>query len=387
MKKFASLFLALALCMGLTVPAFAAERKDVMGLSSDDENPFHTEKVEYVDSSAYNDLYYVDSFKGWYPIAPGTTFTVTNKGTENDGSYGIVYLQAYTRQPAGTTVESMQPSGAYEELDIGGKYLSVDRFYLVTGHSSVTGYPSYLFAEDGLYWEHSAIGATDDVVKLDPGESVSFTLPKMEGDVIYRLYTATCYPAEDQEYYTWYLFKEGSSAAPAEPAKPAAPQFSDMPSKAYYADAVKWAVGKEITTGTTAATFSPNNTCTTAQILTFLWRAAGSPEPKNLSAFSDVKTDAYYAKAAAWAKENGMVSGDALSPNAPCTRLMAVEFMWKQAGSPNADKAGFTDVSSDAVNWAVKNGVTSGTTADTFSPNTVCTRAQIVTFLYRAFAE
>ena len=82
-----------------------------------------------------------------------------------------------------------------------------------------------------------------------------------------------------------------------------------------------------------------------------------------------------------------MVSGDARSPNAPCTRLMAVEFMWKQAGSPNADKAGFTDVSSDAVNWAVKNGVTSGTTADTFSPNTVCTRAQIVTFLYRAFAE
>lgn len=160
-----------------------------------------------------------------------------------------------------------------------------------------------------------------------------------------------------------------------------------MPSKAYYADAVKWAVGKEITTGITAATFSPNNTCTAAQILTFLWRAAGSPEPKNLSAFSDVKTDAYYAKAAAWAKENGMVSGDALSPNAPCTRLMAVEFMWKQASSPSADKAGFTDVSSDAVNWAVKNGVTSGTTADTFSPNTVCTRAQIVTFLYRAFAE
>lgn len=120
--------------------------------------------------------------------------------------------------------------------------------------------------------------------------------------------------------------------------------------------------------------------------------AAGSaepaqPEPNNVSAFTDVSADAYYAKAAAWAKENGMTSGDTFSPDSPCTREMAVEFMWKRAGSPQSPvKAGFTDVSSDAVNWAVESGVTQGTSETTFSPDQTCTRAQIVTFLYRAFA-
>lgn len=130
-----------------------------------------------------------------------------------------------------------------------------------------------------------------------------------------------------------------------------------------------------------------SSACSRAQIITFLWRAAGSPEPEAPSAFTDVKADAYYAQAVAWAAESGMVTGSTFSPDAPCTRLMAVEFMWKQAGSPSAADANFTDVSSDAVNWAVEAGVTSGTTADMFSPDTTCTRAQIVTFLYRAFAQ
>lgn len=100
-----------------------------------------------------------------------------------------------------------------------------------------------------------------------------------------------------------------------------------------------------------------------------------------------MKEDAYYAKATAWAAEQGMEEGAAFSPDAPCTRLMAVEFMWKYAGSPEAPKATFTDVASDAVNWAVKQGVTNGTSATTFSPEQTCTRGQIVTFLYRGFAD
>ncbi len=166
---------------------------------------------------------------------------------------------------------------------------------------------------------------------------------------------------------------------------PAAPKFTDVPVDAYCADAVAWAVEQGITNGFSATTFSPNDTCTRAQIITFLWRAAGSPEPKNVSAFADVKTDAYYAKATAWAKENGMAGGDAFSPNAPCTRKMAVEFMWKHAGSPDAAAASFSDVSSPAVNWAVEKGVTNGSSATTFSPDNTCTRGQIVTFLYRGF--
>lgn len=163
--------------------------------------------------------------------------------------------------------------------------------------------------------------------------------------------------------------------------------FDDVYETDYFADGVLWAVDKNITSGTSTTTFSPNENCTRAQILTFLWRAAGSPGSKNSLAFTDVKADAYYAKAAAWAAENGMVSGSTFSPDRPCTRKMAVEFMWKYAGSPDATQANFTDVSSDAVNWAVEAGVTSGTSATTFSPDTICTRGQIVTFLYRAFAK
>lgn len=163
--------------------------------------------------------------------------------------------------------------------------------------------------------------------------------------------------------------------------------FTDVSADAYYAEPVAWAVEEGITTGTSATKFSPDTTCTRAQIITFLWRAAGSPEPQNLSDFSDVDAEQYYAKAAAWAKEQGITDGDTFAPNNPCTRLMAVEFMWKYAGSPDATAADFNDVSSGAVNWAVGQGITNGTSATTFTPGTTCTRGQIVTFLYRGFAE
>ncbi len=188
--------------------------------------------------------------------------------------------------------------------------------------------------------------------------------------------------------FTIHLNSTGSAAQPQQPAAPQAPAsgFTDVQKGAYYYEPVLWAVDKSITSGTSATTFSPDQTCTRAQIITFLWKAAGSPEPKSLSAFSDVKTDAYYAKAAAWAKENGIASGAAFSPDAPCTRQMAVEFMWKHAGSPSAPRAQFTDASSPAVDWAVDKSITSGTSDTTFSPDQTCTRAQIMTFLYKGLA-
>ena len=168
--------------------------------------------------------------------------------------------------------------------------------------------------------------------------------------------------------------------------------FTDVEDDAYYADAVIWAVGKGITSGTTATTFSPNAPCTRAQAVTFLWRAAGSPEPESMSGFADVSADSYYAKAVAWAVENGITKGTSdttFSPNATCTRAQIVTFLWRSQKSPAADGVNpFTDVAADAyyadaVLWAAENGVTSGTTATTFSPNSDCTRAQIVTFLFR----
>ena len=169
--------------------------------------------------------------------------------------------------------------------------------------------------------------------------------------------------------------------------------FSDVSTTAYYYEAVKWAREKGITGGIGNGLFGPNQPCTRAQIVTFLWRAAGSPEPKNMSSFTDVPADSYYAKAVAWATENSITGGTGdgqFSPAATCTRAQSVTFLFRAIGKLVDSKAEFNDVLTDsyyanAVAWAVENGVTNGTSATTFSPVDGCTRAQIVTFLYRAY--
>ena len=170
--------------------------------------------------------------------------------------------------------------------------------------------------------------------------------------------------------------------------------FYDVPNNAYFYEAVKWAVKNGITTGVGNDLFAPEQPCTRAQIVTFLWRAAGSPEPKTASSFTDVPANAYYAKAVAWAVENGITNGmteTTFAPDATCTRGQSVTFLYRALkGTAPTTVNGFTDVAADAfyadaVAWAVESGVTNGTSASTFSPNNGCTRAQIVTFLYRAY--
>ena len=148
-----------------------------------------------------------------------------------------------------------------------------------------------------------------------------------------------------------------------------------------------------MTEGTSATTFSPDAACTRAQIVTFLYRAAGSPAVKSaVNPFTDVSASDYYYNAVLWAVENGITTGTSettFSPNESCTRAQCVTFLYRAVGSAATAKASFTDVSADAyyapaVAWAVEKGVTEGTSATTFSPDAVCTRAQIVTFLYRA---
>ena len=173
--------------------------------------------------------------------------------------------------------------------------------------------------------------------------------------------------------------------------------FTDVADKAYYRDAVEWAVDNGITKGTTATTFSPNATCTRAQAVTFLWRAAGSPEPETRTMpFTDIPVGSYYYDAVLWAVENGITKGTSdttFSPNMTCTRAQIVAFLWRSEKSPAAGTANpFADVKStayyaDAVLWAVKENITKGTTNTTFSPDADCTRAQIVTFLYRFTVE
>ena len=170
--------------------------------------------------------------------------------------------------------------------------------------------------------------------------------------------------------------------------------FIDVPAGSYYEDAVIWAVEKGITSGTSAVTFDPNGNCTRAQAVTFLWRAAGSPAPKTkVMPFTDVPSGSYYYDAVLWAMEQGITKGTsdtAFSPNASCTRAQIVTFLWRANGSPVVSgNSAFTDVASDAyyaaaVTWAEKNGVTGGIGNGLFGSNNNCTRAQIVTFLYRA---
>ena len=169
--------------------------------------------------------------------------------------------------------------------------------------------------------------------------------------------------------------------------------FSDIAPSDFCCDAVMWAVAKDITNGIGNYTFAPNQPCTRAQIVTFLWRAAGSPAPKSASNFTDVPADAYYAKAVVWAVENGITGGTGdgkFSPDATCTRAQAVTFLYRASGSPAVSgNAAFTDVAADAyyaaaVTWAEKNGITGGIGGGLFGSDQSCTRGQIVTFLYRA---
>lgn len=177
--------------------------------------------------------------------------------------------------------------------------------------------------------------------------------------------------------------------------EPVAPEklFADVSADDYYYEAVKWASENGVTGGIGENLFGANLPCTRAQIVTFLWRAAGSPEPKGMSGFVDVSADAYYAKAVAWAVEQGIVSGisaTTFNPDAVCTRAQSVAFLYRAFGEKVNKAAGFSDVSADAyyadaVAWAVENGVASGIGGGLFAPDQDCARGQIVAFLYRAY--
>ena len=173
--------------------------------------------------------------------------------------------------------------------------------------------------------------------------------------------------------------------------------FGDIDAKGrhiYFTDAILWAAQQGITSGTSATTFEPDGVCTRAQVVTFLWRMAGQPEPKSpVNAFADVKEDQYYSKAVAWAAESGITTGTSettFEPDATVTRAQFVTFLWRYLDRPVSGGYGvFGDVSSghfaySAILWAYENGITSGTSATTFEPEGPATRAQVVTFLYRA---
>ena len=394
MKKILSLALASVLCLSLTVPALAANQP--------------------------GDTTITDSIGNTYTLSNSVLYTVSSEQVKTiDRSSMKMFLSGF---------ESDKEAWTGAESDLLDKHFwsRMSTVYAVPTNTTVTlpaNVSTVAVCELIFSWDGDAAHASNYYYTNYPGmqemtlngsgyilgvELWDDNLPVSENNDTHNIITA---PEGDSYVYGdsiiyFYVPTDaaapnpfGSSATPTTPTTPSTPVFSDVAANAYYADAVAWAVDKGITTGTSQTTFSPDSTCTTAQILTFLWRSQGSPEPTSkTNPFSDVKTSDYFYKAALWAKENNILpitgsDNTAFNGNTPCTRGMAVLYIWRAAGFRAAETpSNFTDVAdtalyAPAVDWAVEAGVTSGTSATTFSPDTTCTRAQIVTFLYRAFAS
>ena len=285
------------------------------------------------------------TFAGWTPAIPTTmpaeNLTVTAQWRYNGGgSSGYSY---YTTKAAAGTGGSISPSGNVSVRE------GADQTFTIT--------PDKGYAVANVKIDGKSIGA----VKSYTFENVS------------RTHTIEV------------IFMKANG-------NPQTGVFVDVAEGSYYEEAIDWAVEKGITNGVSSNMFAPNDPCTRAQIVTFLWRAAGSPAPKSISSFTDVPADAFYAKAVAWAVENGITSGTGeskFSPNATCTRAQAVTFLYRASGSPAVSgSAEFSDVSAtafyaDAVAWAAKKGITTGIGGGLFGADNDCTRGQIVTFLWR----
>ena len=361
-KKFLSLALALAMCLGLTVPAFAAEEKLKVTITFDGYL-----RTEYVKGDGENEFMAVQVVKDG-----------SNVKLECPGAEGLAVEDEYERELEVTCLQYTKgagwaPGSAEPFLD----GLSQDSGVIIDA-STKTFTATSADADSSIF-----------VIGFRPRFDTFYDDSRFDVEEIYWM--------SESGYAQLVPEHKGVPGAGSEivgtvgPDKPTQPTvttvggFTDVKTGDYFADPVLWAVEKKITAGTSATTFAPNATCTQSQILTFLWRAKGEPKPTGT-----VSGTQYYATAAQWAKEQGLT--DNFSAEADCTRAMVVTYLWKLAGSPKTGTSNFTDVSANAdyaqaVAWAVEQDITSGTGNGQFSPNSTCTRGQIVTFLYRAFAK
>lgn len=342
-KQLTSFLLVLVLCLGLTVPASAAEQKITVG-----EKTYETVLDAILSEKEDKPVTVV--------LGSDVTLTAAVVLGENkvDDKTVTVASHDVTVDLNGYTLTAAKDSAAFQ-VQKGYTLSIVDNSKAKTGK----------LAAD-----------VEKAVVVDEG-AVYNALPAAQPEK----------PAEEK---------------PAEETPAVKNPFTDVAESSPYYQGILWAVEKKITTGRTETTFAPGEKCSRANIVTFLWRAAGSPEPTlTEQQYEDVAdADAYYYKAVQWAAEKDMWEFGTFEPNDPCDRLTAVYFMWRAAGGPEVKgELPFTDVAfgdgdengqpiyaqaDDAVLWAVAQGITNGTTATTFSPDTICTRGQIATFLYRA---
>lgn len=371
MKKLASLLLALTLLAGcLTLPAAAA-------------GPYQ----EVIYGGPYNEEGNVQEDQGY-------TLTV-DKGRKNDDymTYlcyvpdGATITLRVTKAPAepiyfGVGAKSIRPGGD-------GEYDTSDPAYHYVEYMSNSANGSVLVEDSkdpSVAAAHPWPDSPEYMITGPTTRSITIDAKKFADCPYIHIYIGNQYEKSIETIIQTAVLVLDKGSTPAKTA------FKDVPATAYFAESVKWATEQKITGGTTATTFAPNATCTTAQILTFLWRANGSPAPTGKTPFTDIAAGAYYQDAAAWAAEKGLISGTTFGGDTPCTRSATVSYLWTLAGKPTAAAATFTDVAAaaeyaPAVAWAVEQKITGGTTATTFAPDTTCTRAQIVTFLFRDLAK
>ena len=330
------------------------------------------------------------------PPAP-TEFIVTfdaGDGTPSDGSMTTTN-QKLTSLPSASRSGSYSFDGWYTEKR-GGTKITTDTVF----HANTTVYAHWTYIGGGgssgySYYTIKATAGTGGSispsgnVSVREGRDQTFTITPDKGYAVFNVKI----DGRSIGAVKSYTFENVKRAHTIEVSFTRANEFIDVPLDSYFYEAVMWAVENGVTTGISASRFDPDGICTRAQAVTFLWRAAGSPAPRSRAMpFTDVPVGSYYYDAVLWAVENGITKGTSdttFSPNDTCTRAQIVSFLWRSEKTPAAGSRNpFTDVKPgayylDAVLWAVESGITKGTTAMTFSPDADCTRAQIVTFLWR----
>ena len=377
MKKFTALLLTLCLCMAMAVPAFAAfpetwdEAKqnqftthDLYAAGYDTWVPLMT---ELYDGWSSDEPILSAQRSGFYAVHENSTFTFANTGT-SDEYYLWIAAEVYRLDAQGRYVFDDAPG---ESLRISGNFVTQ--------------------AADDTFGENT-------LQKLGKGESVTFTLDSLDvqqGDIVCLIYYQN-YPAEGRYWYNSICYMVEDELADslvtlidAEKAEANASPFTDISPDAYYYDAVLWAVENGITNGTSATTFGPDVTCTRSQVVTFLWRAKGCPEPTaTANPFTDVKETDYFYKPVLWAVEQGITNGTSattFSPLDTCTSSQVITFLWRSNGKPAAETAD-TIWYAEAVAWANGKQLLDGT-AVPFAPDNLAPRSDIVTYLYRNLAK
>jgi len=374
-KKLFPLALALALCLGLTVPALAAERTVYL------DGYHHTGREDYFQGSEEaskedSQLSVTGDFESCGTVSVEDSFPMPVY--HSDGPVTV------------TVIGGIDEDFSYDDLEDGSYHANLYEARVHAG-SYDAGAKAYIMTQnDVLYFDGKVARETDITIE----EQVK-TGGGKDGDDIYNGAKVTLSEPGIYEVTAFYQAAEGGcraifwigqnpeGGAPAEPAdEPAKPAFTDVAENSPFKDAIAWAVEQNITKGTSATTFGPTTLCTHNHILTFLWRANGSPASEGANDFE---------KAIAWAKSKGLA--ETIDGSAACTRAQTMVYLWKLAGRPKTEaSSAFTDVAADAdytqaVAWAVAQGVTKGTSATTFGPDNTCTRGQIVTFLYRNLAK